>query len=100
MYTEVKSGEYGEYVAVTCVTNLKDGDDGISVQFRSSAGILKLAKAGHLMNGRRVHLTGQLAGFATSYEKDGSLVALQRPRLSLAGVSLQLGAKPKAKASA
>ena len=96
MHTELKAGGNGEYVAVTCVTNLKDGADGVSVRFTSSAGILKLAKAGFLMKGRRVHLTGTIAGFESAYTNaDGLVVPLQRPRLQLQGVQLKLGAKPK-----
>lgn len=94
-HVKVVPGQYGEYAAVTCITNLKDGAEGITVQFTSAAGILKLVKAGHLMAGRRVHITGTLAGFASSYEKDGVLVPLQRPRMQLTGVQLKLGAKPK-----
>lgn len=97
-HTELKAGDNGEYVAVTCITNLKDGADGVAVRFTSSSGILKLAKAGHLMAGRRVHLTGTIAGFESAYSKDGLIVPLQRPRLSLQAVQLKLGAKPKAKA--
>ena len=94
-HVKIVPGQYGEYAAVTAVTNLKDGVEGVAVQFTSNAGILKLAKAGHLMAGRRVHLTGTLAGFASSYEKDGQLVPLQRPRMQLTGVQLKLGAKPR-----
>ena len=97
-HTELKAGDNGEYVAVTCITNLKDGADGVAVRFTSSSGILKLAKGGHLMAGRRVHLTGTIAGFESAYSKDGLIVPLQRPRLSLQAVQLKLGAKPKAKA--
>lgn len=96
-HTEVRSGANGEYVTVTAITNLRDGEDGVAVRFTSSNGVLKLAKAGHLMPGRRVHLTGSLGGFESHYEKDGQAVPLARPRLQLTGVSLQLGAKPKAK---
>ncbi len=99
IHQEVKAGEFGEFVQVTCVTNLKDGAEGVAVQFRASTGILKLAKGGHLMPGRRVHVTGAITGFATSYLKDGQAVMLQRPRLNIAEVNLRLGAKPK-KASA
>ena len=97
MHTELKAGGNGEYVAVTCVTNLKDGEDGIAIRFTSAAGILKLAKGGHLPKGRRVHLVGSIAGFESAYTNaDGLVVPLARPRLSLQGVSLTLGAKPKA----
>ena len=94
-HTELKAGENGEYVAVTAITNLRDGEDGVAIRFTSSAGILKLAKGGHLMPGRRVHLTGTIGGFESAYVKDGVLVPLQRPRLQLLGAQLMLGAKPK-----
>ncbi len=99
-HTEVRSGDNGEYVAVTAITNLKDGADGVAVRFTSNAGILKLAKAQHLMPGRRVHLTGTISGFESAYTNaDGLVVPLARPRLQLQGVQLMLGAKPgKAKA--
>ena len=95
-HSEVKAGEYGEYVSVTVITTLKDGEQGIAVTFRSSNGILKLAKGGHLMNGRRVHITGQISGFNTHYvNKDGVIVQLTRPRMDLTSPALTLGAKPK-----
>ena len=96
-FTEVKSGQYGEYVVVTAITNLKDGDDGVAIQFRSNSGTLKLAKNGHLMKGRRIHVTGNVTGIASSYQKDGTTIALARPRIELANVTIQLGAKPRAK---
>ena len=99
-HVEIKSGDNGEYVAVTCITNLKDGEKGVAVRFTSSNGILKLAKGAHLMPGRRVHLTGSLAGFESHYvNADGVIVPLERARLQLQGVSLMLGAKPKASAA-
>ena len=99
MHTELKAGDNGEYVAVTCVTNLRDGEDGVAIRFTSSQGILKLAKGGHLPKGRRVHLTGTIGGFENAYRNaDGLVVPLARPRLSLQGVTLKLGAKPKASA--
>ena len=95
-HTEMKANDNGEYVAVTAITNLKDGEKGVAVRFTSSNGVLKLAKGGHLMAGRRVHLTGSISGFENAYtNKDGVVVALDRPRLSLQAVQLKLGAKPK-----
>jgi len=98
-HTELKVGDNGEYVAVTCITNLRDGQEGVAIRFTSNSGILKLAKGGHLMAGRRVHLTGSISGFETSYTNaDGLVVPLQRGRMQLQAVQLKLGAKPKAKA--
>ena len=93
----MKSGQYGEYVVVTAFTNLKDGGESVAIQFRSSGGTLKLAKGGHLMINRRIHVTGTVTGFATSYQKDGMTIALTRPRMELGSVTIQLGAKPRAK---
>lgn len=96
LHTEIKNGQYGEFVEVTVATTLKDGDAGVAVRFISSNGVLKLVKAGHLMTGRRVHLTGTISGFESHYvNADGLVVPLQRSRLSLTGVQLKLGAKPK-----
>ena len=98
-HTELKAGKSGEYVAVTCITNLRDGQEGVAIRFTSSQGILKLAKGGHLMPGRRVHVTGSISSFETSYTNaDGLVVPLARPRMQLQAVQLKLGAKPKARA--
>ena len=83
LHTEVKAGKYGEFVEVTAVTTLKDGEQGVAVRFISSNGALKLAKGGHLMNGRRVHITGQVSGFSSHYvNADGVIIQLQRPAWS------------------
>lgn len=96
LHTEIKTGQYGEFVEVTVATTLKDGDAGVAIRFVSSNGVLKLAKSGHLMTGCRVHITGTISGFESHYvNKDGVIVQLQRPRLNLTGVQLMLGAKPR-----
>ena len=95
-YVEIRSNENGEFVTVTAITNLKDGTPGVAVRFSSSNGVLKLAKAGHLMAGRRIHVTGSVTGFETAYtNKEGVVVPLERGRLQLGNASLQLGAKPR-----
>ena len=100
-HVELKVGDNGEYVAITAISNLKDGEKGVAVRFTSSNGVLKLAKGGHLMPGRRVHLTGTLSAFETHYvNKDGVVVPLERGRLQLQAAQLKLGAKPKSQASA
>ena len=75
----------------------KDSEKGVAVRFTSSNGVLKLAKGSHLMPGRRVHLTGTIAGFESAYTNaDGEVVALDRPRIQLQAVQLTLGANPRA----
>ena len=97
-HAEIKTSENNEFVSVSVITTLKDGTDGVVVQFTSSNGILQLAKKGYLTKGRRVYVTGSLVGFETHYIKDGVATPLQRGRMRLADVRIKLGAKAKASA--
>ena len=96
LHTEVRSGQYGEFANVTIATTLKDGEQGIAIQVTSSNGILKLAKGGHLMAGRRVHITGQMTEVSSHYvNADGLVIPLARPRMNITAATLKLGAKPR-----
>ena len=100
---DVVNGQYGEFAAITIITNLSDDpagkDTGITVTFNSSNGLLKLHKAGWLPAGRQVTVTGTLAGVSETYEKDSELVVRKRPQISLKSETVQLhtGAMPKDK---
>ena len=96
----VTKGQYGEFVAITIITNLSDDTDGVTVTFNNSNGLLSLAKKGHLTKGRMVHVTGHISGVTEVYEKDGMTQLLKRPRLSLDSNTAQLvlGAIPNADA--
>ena len=96
----VANGQYGEFVAITIITNLSDDTDGVTVTFNNSNGLLSLAKKGHLTKGRMVHVTGHISGVTEVYEKDGVTQLLKRPRLSLDSNTAQLvlGAIPNADA--
>ena len=96
----VASGQYGEFVAITVITNLSDDTDGVTVTFNNSNGLLALAKKGHLTKGRMVHVTGHISGMTEVYEKDGVTQLLKRPRLTLDSNTAQLvlGAIPAADA--
>ena len=93
----VANGQYGEFVAITVITNLADDSEGVTVTFNNSNGLLALAKKGHLTKGRMVHVTGHISGVTEVYEKDGVTQLLKRPRLSLDSNTAQLvlGAMPK-----
>ena len=93
----VTEGKYGEFVAITVITNLADDDDGISITFNNSNGLLALAKKGHLSRGRMVHITGHISKVSEVYEKDGQIQLRKRPQLTLdsATAQLVLGALPK-----
>ena len=96
----VANGQYGEFVAITVITNLSDDTDGVTVTFNNSNGLLALAKKGHLTKGRMVHVTGHISGVTEVYEKDGVTQLLKRPRLMLDSNTAQLvlGAMPAADA--
>ena len=93
----VTKGQYGEFVAITVITNLSDDSEGVTLTFNNSNGLLSLAKKGHLTKGRMVHVTGHISGVTEVYEKDGVTQLLKRPRLMLDSNTAQLvlGAMPK-----
>ena len=99
---KVVDGQYGEFLAITIITNLVDGDDGITVTFNNSGGLLKLHKDGYFDKGRRVHVTGAITGISEVYEKDGELQLRKRPQLTLDSktTSVKLGAAPATEAGA
>ena len=98
----VVDGKYGEFLAVTVITNLIDDGDGITVTFNNSNGLLKLHKDGFLNKGRRVHVTGAITEISQVYEKDGELQLRKRPQLALDSktVQVKLGALPASEKSA
>ena len=98
----IVDGQYGEFLAVTIITNLVDGDDGITVTFNNSGGLLKLHKDGYFSKGRRVHVTGAITGVSQVFEKDGELQLRKRPQLTLDSktATVKLGAAPATDAGA
>ena len=92
----VAQGAYGEFLAVTVITNLVDGDEGITITFNDGNGLLKLHKQGYFGKGRRVHVTGAISGISEVYDKDGELHVRKRPQLTLDSktVQVKLGAAP------
>ena len=62
---------------------LVDGDEGITITFNDGNGLLKLHQQGYFDKGRRVHVTGSIAGISEVYEKDGELHIRKRPQLTL-----------------
>ena len=93
----IVDGQYGKFVAVTIITNLADDDEGVTVTFNNSNGLLALAEKDYLVKGRMVHVTGHIAGVSEVYEKDGQLQLRKRPQITLdsSTAQLTLGAMPK-----
>ena len=84
-HTEVVDGKYGEFLAVTLLSELQDDGSAIAIQFNNSNGLLSLAKKGFLNNGRLLTVTGHLDSFTELYfdKKAGKTKRLARPRLQL-----------------
>ena len=84
-FAEVVKGNNGDYLAVTLISELTDGAEGISVSFTTSNGLMSLFNKGYLKNGRMITVTGHLNKFEETYfnKQTGKRAILQRPRLSL-----------------
>ena len=80
----VKSGN-GDYLAVTLISELTDGSEGIAVQFTTTNGLMSLFNKGYLQSGRMITVTGHLNKFEETYfnKQTGKRAILQRPRLTL-----------------
>ncbi len=89
---DIVDGQYGEFIAVTVLSNMADGDDkAVSIVFNNSNGLLGLHKKGFLPVGRQVTLTGHISGVSETYEKDGELQLRKRPQISLTEVQIPTG---------
>ncbi len=84
-HAEIVNGQYGEFLAVTLMTELHDEGASVCVTFNNTNGLLSLAKKGWLNNGRRVTVTGHLKSFTELYfdKKLGKTKRLKNARLVL-----------------
>ena len=89
---DIVDGQYGEFIAVTVLSNMADGDDkALSIVFNNNNGLLGLHKKGFLPVGRQVTLTGHISGVSETYEKAGELHVRKRPQISLTEVQIPTG---------
>ena len=94
-HVELKSGEYGEFLAVTVLSELANDAPAVAVEFRMNNGLLfNMMRKGRDVTGRQVTVTGHLKGFTELYfnKEVGKTRRLQRPRLELEQVSILAGA--------
>ena len=86
------SGKNGDYIAVTLITNLMKEDEGCTVEFTNSDGLMALYQKGYLPKGRRVTVTGHIRTVAETYtNKQGEVVMLKRPKISLVDAAIPTG---------
>ena len=94
-HAELVNGEYGEFLAVTVLSELTNDAAPVAVQFNMKDGLLfAMTKKGYDVTGRYLTVTGHLKGFTELYfdKKLGKTKRLQRPRLELEQVSILPGA--------
>ena len=97
---EVVETATGKFLAVTLITNLKDGDDGITVTFNNSNGLMSLFEKGYLPNGRIVTVTGHVDSVSETYtDKTGELKMRLRPQMHLVQAVAHVGPMPQDKAT-
>lgn len=97
-HAEIVPNNGNEFLAVTLMTNLIDGDNGTTVTFNNSNGLLALFKQGFLPVGRMITVTGHIKTVSETYTKDGEILMLQRPKIHLVDAQIMtggLGATPR-----
>ena len=86
------TGPYGDFIAITLITHLMNEDEGCTVEFIDSDGLMALYQKGFLPNGRRVTCTGHIKTVAETYtNSEGEVVMLKRPRITLENASIPNG---------
>lgn len=97
---EIVTTATGKFLAVTLITNLKDGDDGVTVTFNNSNGLMSLFEKGYLPNGRMVTVTGHIDNISETYtDKTGELKMRMRPQMHLVQAVAHVGPMPQDKAT-
>ena len=91
-HAEVVDSKNGKFLAVTVITNCLNDDEGMTVTFNNSNGLLALFEKGFLPVGRNVTVTGHIAYVRETYtNKDGEVQMLKRPNIHLVDASIPTG---------
>jgi len=89
---DLASSNGTEFIAVTVISNLMNDDEGVTVKFTNSNGLKALFEKGFLPVGRLVTVTGHIKSIAETYtNKDGEVVMLKRPQISLVDAQIPTG---------
>ena len=100
---DLVNGEYGEFLAITVLTNVLD-DNTISVVYKDSTKYTRsLWENDKLPVGRQVTIVGHISGVSETYldKKSGQTLMRKRPQINLVDVTIPkggLGLMPKDKA--
>ena len=91
-HAEVVDSKNGRFLAVTVVTNFQNDDEGYTVTFNNSNGLMALFEKGYLPTGRQVTVQGHIAYVRETYtNKDGEVQLLKRPNIHLIDASIPTG---------
>ena len=91
----VKGRDGSEFLAVTLITNLQDGDNGVIISFNTTNGLKSLFEKGYLPKGRLVTVTGQMKEVRETYlNENDEPVLLKNPRISLVQAFAHVGPMP------
>ena len=91
-HAEVVTSKNGTFLAVTMLTNCLNDDEGMTITFNSSNGLMSLFEKGYLPVGRMLTAVGHIAYVRETYtNKDGEVQMLKRPSIHLVDVSVPTG---------
>ena len=91
-HAEVVDSPKGSFLAVTVITNFQNDDEGYTVTFNNSNGLMALFEKGFLPKGRMVTVTGHIAYVRETYtNKDGEVQLLKRPNIHLIDAQIPTG---------
>lgn len=98
-YMEIATHEGREFLAITVAVN-DAYDRSCRIKFNNSNGLLTAYRNGTFVVGQQLILSQydvRIASIRTHYTKDGQLVPLKYPELSLTNVRATIGSAPKPK---
>jgi hypothetical protein len=100
-HAEIVTGQYGEFLALTLLSELVSDAEPIAIKIRSNNGLMKAFHNGNLPNGRRLTVTGHLSGMSELFlnKTTGKRAVRKRPEISMTNVVIMdggYGPKPKA----
>ena len=91
--SEIVEKKGQRFLSVTAITNCLKDDEGMTVTFTNSNGLMSLFEKGYLPKGRRITLTGHIAYVRETYvdQATGETRLLKRPQLNLVDVQIPTG---------
>lgn len=100
-HAEIVTGQYGEFLALTLLSELVSDAEPIAIKIKSNNGLMKSFHKGNLTNGRRLTVTGHLSGMSELFlnKTTGKRAVRKRPEISMSNVVIMdggYGPKPKA----